>query len=162
MCQIPYNISISEAHQFICKFIPSTDLIKAHIDGYPIHVIMERSTGKTMDCFVEIISPETAKEAWEHAFGTKCMRLPKIGQRVVTVELSDQRELMEALFPRAISVTFLKEQFGVPKRLANRDLFSSGFKSFVTNEELTCMVRHAEYPQRVSRPPYRAMRTLLC
>lgn len=103
-----------------------------------------------MDCYIEIVSPEAAAEDWERAFGLKLMRLPKIGQRNVTVELSNQAELMKDLFPRAISIHWDVEENGVPKSYPNRDVYSSGFKGFLTNEELTCMVRHAEAPQRVS------------
>ncbi|EXJ71935.1 uncharacterized protein A1O5_04436 [Cladophialophora psammophila CBS 110553] len=134
--------------QFICKYIPQHHLITPHVAGYPIHIIMERSTGKTMDCYVELTSPLTAAQDWEHAFGLKCMRIPKIGQRNVEVFLSNQGELMKDMFPRAKCIHFDSQQFGAPKLVPNRDIFSSGYKGFMTNEELTCMVRHAEYPQR--------------
>ncbi|OAP56924.1 hypothetical protein AYL99_09036 [Fonsecaea erecta] len=145
---IPYTISIPEMQQFVCKYIPSSHLIEAHVAGCPIHIIMERSTGKTMDCYVEIIAPHTAAQDWEHAFGLKLMRIPKIGQRNVEVTLSNQGELMKDMFPRAKCIHFDAEQFGAPRLVPNRDIFSSGYKGFMTNEELTCMVRHAEYPQR--------------
>ncbi|KIW96877.1 uncharacterized protein Z519_02268 [Cladophialophora bantiana CBS 173.52] len=145
---IPYTISIPEMQQFICKYIPQHHLITPHVAGYPIHIIMERSTGKTMDCYVELTSTLTAAQDWEHAFGLKCMRIPKIGQRNVEVFLSNQGELMKDMFPRAKCIHFDSQQFGAPKLVPNRDIFSSGYKGFMTNEELTCMVRHAEYPQR--------------
>ncbi|OAL24296.1 hypothetical protein AYO22_05672 [Fonsecaea multimorphosa] len=146
--QIPYTISIPEMQQFICKYIPQSHLIEPHVAGYPIHIIMERSTGKTMDCYVEIVAPEIAARDWEHAFDPKQMRIPKIGQRNVEVTLSNQSELMKDMFPRANCIHFKADQFGAPVLVPNRDIFSSGYKGFMTNEELTCIVRHAEYPQR--------------
>ena len=137
-------------HQFISKYLPTSHLIDAHITGYPTHIIMERSTGKTMDCYMELKSPETAATDWEHAFGTQQMRIPKIGQRNVEVTISTQSELMKEIFPRAKCIHWDNENNGAPNLVANRDLYSSGFNGFITTEELTCMARHAENPQRVS------------
>ncbi|EXJ62942.1 hypothetical protein A1O7_03386 [Cladophialophora yegresii CBS 114405] len=145
---IPYTISIPEMHQFIGKYLPMSHLIDAHILGYPTHIIMERSTGKTMDCYMEIKSPEMAAADWEHAFGTKQMRIPKIGQRNVEVSLSSHAELMKDIFPRAKCIVWDDDENGSPKLIPNRDIYSSGFNGFITTEELTCMARHAEYPQR--------------
>ncbi|OAG37915.1 hypothetical protein AYO21_07887 [Fonsecaea monophora] len=141
--QIPYTISVAEMQQFICKYIPSNHLIEPHVSGYPIHIIMERSTGKTMDCYVELTAPRTAEQDWEHGFGLKLMRIPKIGQRNVEVFLSNQGELMKDMFPRAKCIHFDSEQYGSPKLVPNRDIFSSGYKGFMTNEELTCMSQFA-------------------
>ncbi|ETI23202.1 hypothetical protein G647_04999 [Cladophialophora carrionii CBS 160.54] len=135
-------------HQFIGKYLPMSHLIDAHILGYPTHIIMERSTGKTMDCYMEVKSPEMAAADWEHAFGTKQMRIPKIGQRNVEVSLSSQAELMKDIFPRAKCILWDNDGNGTPKLIPNRDVYSSGFNGFITTEELTCMARHAETPQR--------------
>ena len=137
-------------HQFITRYVPIPHLIAAHVDGYPTHIIMERSTGKTMDAYVEIESPEVAAADWEHSFGLKHMRIPKMGQRNVEVYLSSQGELMRDLFPRAKCIIWDNEENGAPKLVPNRDIYSSGFTTFLTTEEMTCMVRHAEAPQRVS------------
>jgi hypothetical protein len=137
-------------HQFIGKYLPMSHLIDAHILGYPTHIIMERSTGKTMDSYMEIKSPEMAAADWEHAFGTKQMRIPKIGQRNVEVSISSQAELMKDIFPRAKCILWDNDANGAPKLIPNRDMYSSGFNGFITTEELTCMARHAETPQRVS------------
>ncbi|EXJ80564.1 hypothetical protein A1O1_08710 [Capronia coronata CBS 617.96] len=145
---IPYGLTVTEVQQFICKYVHPNDLIKPHQDGFPVHIIMERSTGKTMDCYVELISPEIAADAWERGFSYGPCRFPKLGQRHVIVELSDQAELMKDLFPRARSIVWDKEAFGVPRKAANVDKFSSGFAGFVTAEEMAGVVRHAETPQR--------------
>lgn len=135
--------------QFLLKYFPANHLINAHVEGYPVHIIMERSTGKTMDCYVEFKTPVLAANDWEHSFGLKRMSVPKIGSRNVEVILSNQAELMKDMFPRAKCVHFDPE-LGTPTLIPNRDVYSSGYKGFLTTEELTCMVRHAETPQRVS------------
>ena len=111
---------------------------------------MERSTGKTMDAYVEIANTEVAAQAWEHGFGPARMGHPKLGQRHVTVDLSDQAELMADLFPRARCVVWSREKFGIPTVVQTNDIYTSGFKGFFTAEEMNGVVRHAEYPQRVS------------
>ncbi len=143
---------MAEVQQFICKHVHIEDLIKPHEEGFPIHIIMERSTGKTMDAYVETITQEIAAQAWEHGFGLARMRHPKLGQRHVTVELSDQAELMKDLFPRARCVAWNNEEFGTPHIVQTNDIYISGFKGFFTAEEMNGVIRHAEYPQRVSAP----------
>jgi hypothetical protein len=150
LLQIPYTVSVTEMQQFMVKYIPLPNLIAQHQDGYPIHIIMERSTGKTMDAYVEFKSPEIAAAGWEQNFGPTCMRVPKMGQRNVDVILSNQSELMRELFPRAKCIHWDNDENGKPRLVANRDVYSTGFNGFLTNEEITCMVRHAETPQRVS------------
>ncbi|KIV85137.1 hypothetical protein PV11_00871 [Exophiala sideris] len=145
---IPYGLTMAEVQQFICKHLHFDDLIKAHEEGFPIHIIMERSTGKTMDAYVETTSTEVAAQAWEHGFGPARMRHPKLGQRHVTVELSDQAELMADLFPRARCVIWNREKFGIPTVVQTNDIYTSGFKGFFTAEEMNGVIRHAEYPQR--------------
>jgi hypothetical protein len=112
---------------------------------------MERSTGKTMDAYVEIKSVELAEEEWYHAFGTR-NGLLKIGQRVVDVVSSCQAELMRELFPRAKCCYFDADICGTPRIVPNRDIFSTGYKGIMTDEEVSCMQRHAENPARVSLP----------
>ncbi|KIW12465.1 hypothetical protein PV08_09742 [Exophiala spinifera] len=145
---IPYGLTMAEVQQFICKHVHVEDLLKPHEEGFPIHIIMERSTGKTMDAYVETITPVIAAQAWEHGFGLARMRHPKLGQRHVTVELSDQAELMRDLFPRARCVVWDKEEPGVPHVIHTNDIYTSGFKGFFTSEEMNGVIRHAEYPQR--------------
>lgn len=116
--------------------------------GCPIHIIMERSTSKTMDCFVEFITQEEAATAvrkyWHYVESGKH---PRLGTRHVDMELSNQDELLKGLFPRAKCVKWTD---GVPKVIANKDPYSTGFQGFFTSEEMVGLVRHAEHPQRVS------------
>ncbi|KIX10238.1 uncharacterized protein Z518_01319 [Rhinocladiella mackenziei CBS 650.93] len=145
---IPYGLTMAEVQQFIGKYVHHDDLIRVHVDGFPVHIIMERSTGKTMDCYIEIVSPEVAAEAHERSFGLTRCHYPKLGQRHVNVELSNQAELMRDLFPRARSVIWVNEKNGAPKYVETTDPYSSGFNGFLTREELNGVIRHAEYPQR--------------
>lgn len=71
----------------------------------------------------------------------------RLGDRAVDVELSSQDELLKQLFPRAKNVVW---EGGVPIIEASDEPFNTGFKSFVTGEEMVMVVRHAEQPHRVS------------
>lgn len=146
--QIPYGITMAEVQQFILKHITPSDLLQPHRDGFPFHIIMERSTGKTMDAFIEVQTPEIAADAVDRNF--RGMKFSKLGQRHVNLELSSQAQLLKDLFPRARSVVWDEGNGGAPYLIENIDPYSSGFNGFVTDEELNGMIRHAETPQRVS------------
>jgi hypothetical protein len=111
---------------------------------------MERSTAKTMDCFIEFLSVHDAR-AMIKKFDRmqEDGRPAKIGLRAVEYELSTQRELQKSLFPRAKCVDWTG---GSPKILPCTDPWSTGFQGFVTREEMHQLVRHAEVPARVSPP----------
>lgn len=117
--------------------------------GSPVHIIMDRSTGKTNDCYVEFFSVADAQAA------VKRLRMRghqiKIGtpplDRVVTVDLSSQDCLLKELFPRAKNVVW---KDGIPNIEQSTEPYNSGFKAFVTGEEMVMLVRHAEQPHRVS------------
>jgi len=124
------------------------EIIRNQAQGCPIHVIMERSTSKTMDCYVEFRSIDAAKRAINrHEHQILSGRHPRIGNRQVYLEISEQNELLRDLFSKAKCVAW---QNGVPSLVHNRDPFSSGFKALFTDEEMVGLVRHAENPQRVS------------
>ena len=111
-----------------------------------IHIVMERSTGKTMDCFVELDTVDEAKSAIA-GFQQRCNnnRHPRIGDRHVEIELSSQEALMKELFPRAKCVNWEGQ---VPRIYASTEAFNSGFQGFVTSEEMVMITKHAETPQR--------------
>lgn len=117
--------------------------------GSSVHIIMDRSTGKTNECYVEFFSIGDAQAAMNrlHSRG----RHIKIGtppvERVVTVELSSQDALLKDVFPRAKNVTW---KDGIPIIEKSTEPYNSGFKAFVTGEEMVMLVRHAEQPHRVS------------
>ena len=126
---------------------------------YAIHIIMERSTAKTMDCFVEF---ETQKDA-DHAvdrFKRQCLthRHPRIGDRHVDMTESSQAALMKELFPRAKCVRWEGQD---PHPYETTEPYNSGFKGFTNSEEMVMTVKHAEVPQRVCISPMISHKTVL-
>ena len=61
--------------------------------------------------------------------------------------MSSQDELLSVLLPKAKNV---KWEGGRPTVVEAQEEWSSGFKNFVSAEELGLLVRHAEQPHRVS------------
>ncbi|RDW72624.1 uncharacterized protein DSM5745_07796 [Aspergillus mulundensis] len=140
---IPYNLTKQEIFQFIGRQArPITDDM-----GCPIHIIMDRSTAKTMDCYVEFKTVEDAHNTVERINRTTGTgRAPRLGSRHVEVEMSDQDALLKDLFPRANCIEW---ESGMPKLQPNRDpIGCSGFNGFMTGEELIMAIRHAEVPSR--------------
>ncbi len=109
---------------------------------------MERATGKTMDCFVEFLSSGDALAAVNRFVRQKEEgRSGRIGDRHVDVEMSGQDSLMKELFPRAKNVIWHGAD---PAIFQSTEPFNSGFKGFITSEEMVMTVKHAETPHRVS------------
>ena len=71
----------------------------------------------------------------------------KLGDRTVYIELSTQDTFLTALFPKAKNVNWIN---GEPVVTATNEAYNSGFKSFVTKEELVLLVKYAEAPQKVN------------
>ena len=143
--QIPYSLTKAEVHAFLGRNakVLTPDL------GEPIHIIMERSTGKTMDCYVEFFSVGDAQAAINklHRQRDEGNRYLRLQDRHVEVEISSQEALMKELFPRAKNVRWKGQ---APLIVETNEPYNSGFKAFVTAEELVMLVKHAEQPQRVS------------
>lgn len=112
---------------------------------------MERSTAKTMDCYAEFQSANDAQET-----ATRINRIyetgraPRLGNRSVDVEFSNQDTLLKDLFPRAKCIIW---KDAMPTAVPNDDPFSTGFSGFFTSEEIVNAIRHAEIPHRVSNLP---------
>ena len=122
--------------------ILSTDL------GWPIHIILDRLTGKTMDCYVEFLSVEDAQ-----AFVNDRNRpsyFNKLGDRLATVTMSTQDALLKQIFARATNVEW---RDGMPIVTESQDPFNTGFKGFISSEELVRLIQHAEFPHRVCLHP---------
>ncbi|KAL2830226.1 hypothetical protein BDW59DRAFT_177991 [Aspergillus cavernicola] len=139
---IPYSITKQEVFQFLGR--------QAHLitpgNGCAIHIIMERSTAKTMDCYAEFQTPGDAKDAViriNRIYETG--RAPRLGNRHVDVELTDQNELLKDLFPRTKCIVWRN---GMPHLAENNDPYCSGFSGFFTSEEIILAIRHAEIPHR--------------
>ncbi|KAL8837859.1 MAG: hypothetical protein Q9170_002377 [Blastenia crenularia] len=136
---IPYSLTKQEVLGLLGRNakIVTPDL------GVPIHIIMDRTTGKTMDCYVEFFSYGDAQAAFN-----KCLLRGsqlRLADRVVDVSMSSQDALLYELFPKAKNVEWVN---GRPVIQESNDPYNSGFKSFVTSEELLQLVSHAEKPHR--------------
>lgn len=113
--------------------------------GSPIHIVMDRLTGKTMDCYVEFFSVGDAQAAVNAK--TRLGHIHKLGDRVAGIDMATQDELLRQLFPKAKNVEW---DSGVPRVLEPDEPYNTGFKGFVTQEEMVMLTKHAEFPQRVS------------
>ncbi|KAH0422438.1 hypothetical protein CcaCcLH18_12813 [Colletotrichum camelliae] len=113
----------------------------------PVHIIMERVTGKTTDAYVEFHTLEDATKAVEkHQQNLSRGRITRIGQRPVEIELSSQSALMKDLFPSSRGVFWNGCN---PQVLADNPQEPwENFKGFVSNEEMTMLVKHVEVPHR--------------
>ncbi|KAJ5699080.1 hypothetical protein N7462_001085 [Penicillium macrosclerotiorum] len=138
---IPYGVTRAEVRQFFGR---SSDLVP----DCPIHIIMERSTGKTMNCFVEFTSRQAAREAVDRIHRTNdAGQGARMANRHVDVVLSSQDELLRAMFPKAKCIKWIGGRpVQVPKH--PDEGWSTGFVGFLTDEELFCVLRHAKEPHR--------------
>ncbi|KUM66463.1 hypothetical protein ACN42_g572 [Penicillium freii] len=155
---IPYTVTRMEVASFLGR--SSTLLPSTH--GCPIHIIMERSTGKTMDCYVEFVTVQDAKDTVERINRTyDSGSAPRMGNRHVDIELSSPAKLLKATFPRAKCISW---EDGNPVQLADKGCWSTGFDGFLTDEELFCLTRHAEQPHRsafASKVPQRCYESFI-
>ncbi|KAL8768979.1 MAG: hypothetical protein Q9209_004896 [Squamulea sp. 1 TL-2023] len=136
---IPYILTKQEVLGFLGR---NAKIITPEY-GVAVHIIMDRPTGKTMDCYVEFFSQGDAQAALN-----KCLMRGnqlRLGERVVDVHMSSQDELLKELFPRAKNCTW---EYGRPRITESTEPYNTGFKSFVTNEELLQTVTWADKPHR--------------
>ncbi|VUC20469.1 unnamed protein product [Clonostachys rosea] len=113
----------------------------------PVHIIMERVTSKTMDAYIEFCTLEDAMKAVEkHHLNIQNGRVSRLGDRPVDVELSDQGCLMRDLFPLAVGIFWdgSRPEFKAQKP----DEPWENFKGFISEEEMTMLVKHVEVPHR--------------
>ena len=110
---------------------------------------MARQMGHyTQDVDPGYASPQSYTARHE-ARTTGCSGSPgihKLGDRTIYIELSTQDALLSALFPKAKNVTWAN---GEPAVHESNEVYNSGFRSFVTKEELVLLVKYAEAPQKV-------------
>ncbi|KAJ5298196.1 uncharacterized protein N7443_006316 [Penicillium atrosanguineum] len=156
---IPYSLTRPEVIQMFGR---SGNLIPE--SQCPVHIIMERSTGKTMCCFVEFEDRESAQAAVDRLNATTMSQTgPRMGNRHIDVTLSSQQELMQALFPRAKCVDWVGDRFVARDKLPT-EWWSTGFDGFITDEELFCVIRHAKEPHRsafAGKVPQRTYESLI-
>ena len=146
--QIPYAVTIQELSHFIGR-LSRVPLITPHVHGFPVHVVIERPTAKTLEIYVEFHTVEDARTCVHRAEEQVLNGRPlRIGTRLVSVELSNQGQMMSSIFPRARYVDW-DPATGAPQvRAVASD--REGFRGFFTVEEISSVVRHAENPHRVS------------
>ena len=143
---IPYSVNRPE----VLAFLGRNARIINEQDFEPVHIVMERVTSKTLDCYVEFISFNEAVNAVNRfEMNRTGGRGGRLGQRHVEVELSCQEQLMHDLFPKAKNVTWSGSRPIIKDRDPN-DQYNSGFQGFISKEELVMLVKHVEAPQRVS------------
>lgn len=108
---------------------------------------MERVTGKTMDAYVEFININEAVNAvTRYETNRASGRSGRLGERHVNLEVCGHELFMQALFPKAVNVQWN----GIdPQIIDKQDSYNTGFKGFVSREELVMLVKHVEAPQRV-------------
>lgn len=110
---------------------------------------MERVTSKTMDAYVEFVDINEAVNAvTRYETNRAGGRGGRLGERHVSLEVCGHEHFMQALFPRAVNVIWHGAD---PQVLDEMDYYSSGFKGFISREELVMLVKHVETPQRVSQ-----------
>lgn len=141
--QIPFATKRSEVIAFLGR-----NARILHDTEEPIHIIMDRVTSKTMDAYVEFTTLDEASKAVErHHNGIANGRTCRLGDRQVEVELSSQGGLMHDLFPLATGVIW---NGGSPQfKPLNIEHPWENFKGFISEEEMTMLVKHVEVPHRV-------------
>lgn len=146
--QIPYCCNRPE----VLAFLGRNARIISEQDYEPVHIVMERVTSKTLDCFVEFINFGEAVAAVQRFESNRTGgRGGRLGQRHVEMELSSQSALMAELFPKAKNVEWRNEgQLPIIHETDPSDKYNSGFGGFLSKEELVMLTKHVECPQRVS------------
>ncbi|ROW10553.1 hypothetical protein VMCG_01725 [Cytospora schulzeri] len=140
------NIPFSTRRSEILAFLGRNSKV-LNDNQEPVHIIMERVTSKTNDAYVEFMSMQAAVSAVEkHQKTVASGRLSRLGDRPIEVELSSQSALMKDLFPLAKGVRW---EGPVPVILQDHPAEPwNCFKGFVTEEEMSMLVKHVEIPQR--------------
>ena len=102
-----------------------------------------------MECYVEFLNEQEAEDTVKRVNrGADIGQGPRMGVRRIDVELSTQEDFLKAMFPLTKCIRW---EDGRPIRVPNREdeNWSTGFKGFLTEEEMFCNLRHAEMPHRV-------------
>jgi hypothetical protein len=115
-----------------------------------VHIIMGRTNARALDVYAEI----GTDDAWDSIFklyeeASYYGEPLKMGVRHVNIEKSSQAELMKEIFPLTCCMEF-NNHFGLPIKVKNDDVYSTGFKKFLKVEELHLLLRSVIDPERVS------------
>lgn len=102
-----------------------------------------------MDAYVEFLTLDDAMKAVEkHQANQVAGRMCRLGDRPVDIELASQADLMRDLFPLAKGVDWHGATPHIRESKPNEPW--ENFKGFISEEEVTMLVKHVEVPQRVS------------
>ncbi|KAK5656525.1 hypothetical protein OQA88_4502 [Cercophora sp. LCS_1] len=139
---IPYNTTVGE----ILAVIGRNARLPA--DSHePVHIIMDKVTSKTQDAYVEFASLRDAERALDRVQeGIQRKRHPRLGERIVEVELSSQADLCRDLFPFAQGVVWEGNLPVIQPEVPGEPWKS--FRGFVTDEELIVVTSHVKNPAR--------------
>lgn len=142
--QIPYTVTRLEVAQFFGRDSPLLPPFQC-----PVHIIMERTSGRTMVCYAEFNNEQCAR-AVVHRLNQvlDAEQRPRMGNRRVDVSLSSQDALLKELFPMVKCIDWVDGQ-PVERRKREDEWYSTGFSGLLTDEELFCLAKHARDPQRV-------------
>ncbi|KAK6348750.1 hypothetical protein TWF730_009523 [Orbilia blumenaviensis] len=134
---IPYNLDDDMLFEFLGK---TPGLVPEEHGG--IHIIMDRTTGKTMDCFLEFPTVGAAERFIQRRCNNnrRCI----LGGRHISLELVRQGELMRWLFPKVRGAAW-----GDDGELAVGEwTVLSPPVEIVSREELVMILGHARTPHR--------------
>lgn len=126
--------------------------------NYPVHIFMDRPTGKSQDAWLEM--PDQATHNYvmrQYNAAVAARKIPKIASKPVDLISCTQGKMMAAFFPNAKDI-YWDPQTGIPIKVKLEDgkeenPFGTGFRGFITKEELYCVRMHTENPARVSISP---------
>ncbi|KAH9905326.1 hypothetical protein F4778DRAFT_779668 [Xylariomycetidae sp. FL2044] len=123
----------------------------------PVHITIERNTGKTADIFVELETPADAV-SFINRFNPIAPRgrTAKLGDRPVEIQISSQQELMGAVLPSARGVRWLS---GPPfvDLTTNSEFGWENFTGFTTKEELNVLCKHSITKPGYEERPYECL-----
>lgn len=144
--QIPYGATQPEIIAFLGR---NSKMLNDKQE--PVHIIMDRVSSKTNDAYVEFLTLDDAVNTVDRHNGNNAKgRVARLGDRPIEVELSSQSQLMADLFPVATGVTWHGSRPEI-QPMNPREPWTN-FKTFVTDEEMTMLIKHVEVPNRVSLP----------
>ncbi|KAI1803706.1 hypothetical protein F4811DRAFT_571866 [Daldinia bambusicola] len=134
---IPYEITRAEIIAFLGR---SARILNDKEE--PVHIIMDRVTSKTNDCYVEFVSFQDAVNAVDkHRAAIKQERHPKLGDRNVEMTVSSQAKLMKELFPTAHGIDWHQSPY---EFTSGSEWDFENFKGFICAEEMGMLYKHAE------------------
>ncbi|KAK6526663.1 hypothetical protein TWF281_009867 [Arthrobotrys megalospora] len=134
---IPYNLDDDMLFEFLGK---APGLIPEEYGG--IHIIMDRTTGKTMDCFLEFPTVTGAERFIQRRCNNnrRCI----LGGRHISLELVRQGELMRWLFPKVRGAMWGDDGDLVVGEWTGLNTLTE----IISREELVMILGHARTPHR--------------